>query len=149
MHGVPLVRFECGDLQCLSCGYESYAGLSPGRFRSFGYIGVPPDPGTFVARGYPRHDSDSWRAGAKTMPRLDGVYSSATSRGEFILAMPTDDVNKCLFFTDTGDVLEFTVSYRHGLRSGRRFHEAARAALRGFDNSRATVSGHARTVMAA
>ncbi|GHI10269.1 hypothetical protein AQI88_39145 [Streptomyces cellostaticus] len=145
MHGVPLVRFACDELRCLSCGVYDIAA----QCRSFGYIGVPRDSGDVVARGYPRHTSDEWRAGAKVIPRLDGVYSRPVSRGEFIIAMPTADVDRCLFFTDAGEVFEFTVSYRHGFGSARKFHEATQAALRGFDNSRAdnvrglyTVSGN-------
>ncbi|MFJ9902599.1 hypothetical protein ACIRVK_06780 [Streptomyces sp. NPDC101152] len=134
MHGVPLVRFACDEFSCPSCGvYDSTAPC-----QSFGYIGVPRDSGTVVARGYPRHTSDEWRAGAKVMPRLDGVYSRPGTRGEFIIGMPTEDVDRCLYFTDGGEVFEFTVSYRHGFGSARRFHEATQAALRGFDNSRAT-----------
>lgn len=83
------------------------------------------------------------------LPRLDGVYSRPASRGEFILFLPNDDVDRCLSFTDSGEVFEFSVNYRHGFGSARKFHEALHTRLRDFDNSRAdnvrglyTVSGN-------
>lgn len=137
MYGVPLVRFACGERGCLSCGVYDIGA----ERRSSGYIGVPEDSGTVVARGYPRHASDGWRAGAKVLPRLDGVYSRPAARGEFIIAMPTSDLDRCPSFTEAGEVIEFTVSYRHGFGSARKFHAAPETALRDFDTSRAD---HAR-----
>ncbi|RKE05083.1 hypothetical protein [Streptomyces sp. TLI_171] len=132
MYGVPLVTLECGERVCAACGVYEYAA----RCRLPGYIGVPQDPAQVVARGYPRHPSDAWRIGARALPRLDGVYRKPAARGEFVIGFETQDVEHCLLFTNGGEVYEFNVAYRHGLRSGSRFHEAVGVAVRGFDNSR-------------